>query len=751
MNAASPTTDSCTYCGLPMPKPLFGRQSVDVAETRYCCTGCRLAAALTQDTGESGAATWTMTSLGLSVFFSMSVMVFTVAHWMYGAYDLEVGKSTELSTAFGQLLQWLVLLFTTPVVVLLGKPLADDAVRNLRAGAFTSDLLLLTGVVASFIYSLWSVLRGSGPVYFETGCVILLAVTFGRWLTATGKLRTNAALDELQRLLPETATVLRGGDWKSISLDDVLVGDIVSIKAGERVPVDGRITSGTAAIDEQVFTGESAPVTRIIDEEVFAGTLNLDGALQARAAALPRQGAFGALVEAVRLARDSKGTYQILADKVSAAFFPVVAVIALSAFLGHGFLSGWPEGLLAALAVVLIACPCALALATPLAVWAAMGRAARQGILFRSGEALERLAKVDTIRFDKTGTLTTGTPRVDDLHLAEETSYQEFASRAKLLACESSHVFSRSIAKLLKRIPELDGSAIVRTVPGRGLETRLGNESTETRLGSWEWLTATGAVSTPRLRDELLSVLQQSRSIVAISWGGKIRGFFCLAEETRPTAPSAIHDLRKLEIDLAVLTGDRAGAAAQIGHQLQLPVLCELSPANKLREINALQARGSVVAMVGDGINDAPALTAADVGIALGCGTDVTRSSADVCLLKDDLTSLVEAIQISRKCVACIRGNLAWSFAYNSIGVVLAAAGYMHPSVAAVLMVVSSLAVLTRSMRMSGTRPLTALNGISDEPPRPLQEPESATPHEPTGLMAGNSQAAAPAIPGALP
>jgi len=261
-----------------------------------------------------------MTSLGLSVFFSMSVMVFTVAHWMYGAYDLETGRTAALSAAFGQLLQWLALLFSTPVVLLLGKPLVDEVVQHLKSGRLTSDVLLLTGVVASFAYSIANVVRGSGPVYFETGCVILLAVTFGRWLTATGKLRTNAALDELERLLPENATVQRDAGWTSISLTSVCVGDVLLVKAGERLPVDGRIIDGRAAVDEQVFTGESWPVLRGEGEPVYAGTLDLDGSLTIRATALPGEGAFGALVDAVRAARNSRGAYQLLADRVSSAF-----------------------------------------------------------------------------------------------------------------------------------------------------------------------------------------------------------------------------------------------------------------------------------------------------------------------------------------------------------------------------------------------------------------------------------------------
>jgi heavy metal translocating P-type ATPase len=702
MTCSATATGSCSYCGLPLPRPLFGRPMAAVGDgPQYCCTGCRIAQAVTHDSGESGAASWMMTALGLSIFFSMSVMVFTVAHWMEGADGAESGPTRELSARFGQLLQWLALLFTTPVLLLLGKPLVDNVVADLRRGALTSDLLLFIGVATSFTYSMVSVLRGNGPVYFETACVILIAVTYGRWLSATSRLRTNAVLDELEKLLPAAAKVFRNGQWSEMTLGDVAVGDVLLVQAGERIPVDGRVTRGEAEIDEQVFTGESLPVHRGPGDQVFAGTLNLESTIELAATAPARQGAFGALVDAVRRARESRGHFQRLADRVSASFFPVVAVIAGATLLVHATRRGWPDGMLAALAVVLIACPCGLALATPLAVWSAMERAARRGILFRSGEALERLARVDNVRFDKTGTLTSGTPRVHDVILAEGLSYAEFARRAGTLAGQSAHVFSRAIMRVLAEPGAENFEASVHTVSGQGLEAILDGEPSPTRLGRLEWLMSLGARVPNRLQAELAIRSQRAMSLVAIAWNGEVRGLVFLSEEVRPESERALEQLRERGLDLAILTGDRGPASTTLATRLKLPARFELAPADKAAEVLRLQSAGSVVAMVGDGINDAPALSTADVGVALGCGTDVTRSSADVCLLRNDLTSLVEAIDLARSCVRCIRGNLAWAFGYNAIGVAVAATGRLHPSIAAVLMVVSSLVVIARSVRFA--------------------------------------------------
>ncbi|MEZ6068447.1 MAG: cation-translocating P-type ATPase [Planctomycetaceae bacterium] len=700
------TPGECDYCGLPLPRPLFRRaRSVEADVStgpRFCCSGCRFAAAVTQEKGEAGEAGWTLAKLGISIFFAMSVMVFTFSLWSFDVYDAPASENERLPLLFASLLRWLGLIFSVPVLLLLGQPLAEEAWAGLRKGVWSSDLLLLTGVVAAFAYSVSSVLRGDGAVYFETACVILVFVTLGRWLAARGRAQSTATLDQLQRLLPEQVRRQHEQSTEEIPLDDVRIGDVLVIRAGERIPVDGEIVSGESSIDEQVFTGESVPVDARPGQHVHAGTLNVTATLCLRATAAPRAGAFGRLLEAVRAARDAQGRYQTTADRFATLFFPIIAVVAAATFIVHGLLRSWTDGGLAALSVVLIACPCALALATPLAVWAALGRAAQRGVLFCSGEAIERLADINAVRFDKTGTLTTGTPQVVSLVIATDSSREQIAARCLLMTAESTHVFSRSIQRFLRAdAPSRLATADVETIAGSGLLWQPDDATDETiRLGSWSWLQAEGVSADDAMTTAWRAAEQAAHSVVAIAWDNRVQAIFEIAEETRRGALDALATLRSRGLDIAMLTGDHPARAARLSQELGLPAFAALTPEGKASELTRLRRSGSRVAMVGDGINDAPALAAADVGIALGCGTDITRDSADVCLLGDDLTTLPWAIELARETVQVIRGNLAWAFGYNAIGVCVAAAGWLHPSVAAVLMVVSSVAVIARSIRL---------------------------------------------------
>ncbi|MFV0444031.1 MAG: heavy metal translocating P-type ATPase [Planctomycetaceae bacterium] len=703
MTARDADPGVCDYCGLELPRPLLGSPPpVATGVPQYCCSGCRFAHAITQERGAAGAASWTLTSLGLAIFFSMSVMVFTIALWSFDVYEA-AGEHVEMRRVFGGLLGWLALMFSVPVLLLLGKPLAMEAWSNLRRGVLSSDLLLLTGVLAAFAYSTWVVIRGGGAVYFETGCVILVFVTLGRWLAATGKMRTSAALDQLQLLLPETVRRRTPTGTNGIPLDDVVLGDELEVQAGERIPIDGEIVQGAAAVDEQVFTGESVPVDRQAGDTVYAGTLNLDGTILLRATAFPRQGAFGALLAAVEAARESKGRYQLAADRLTQFFFPVIVVIAAVTVVVHGLSRGWSQGWLAGLSVVLIACPCALALATPMAVWAALGRGARKGVLFRSGEALERLAGVRALRWDKTGTLTTGAPRVVSVVVASGTDPDELRRRTALLVRQSAHVFSKAIRRNLVADDSVaTGETTVRTVPGCGLEAILPGESTSTRAGRWDWVRSSAARGdrVAELDESYAHAAAQGRSIVAVGWQESVRGLYLIAEETRPQAAAVFQQLKERGFDIAILTGDGPQRAARLAAELGVPATAALSPEAKAEAVKQARRELGPTAMIGDGINDAPALAAADVGIALGCGADVTRDSADVCLLGDDLTLVPWALDLASETVRTIRGNLAWAFGYNAIGVALAAAGWLHPAIAAVLMAASSGVVVARSLRL---------------------------------------------------
>ncbi|OYW24240.1 MAG: copper-translocating P-type ATPase [Planctomycetales bacterium 12-60-4] len=684
-------TDTCDYCGL----PVYG---VGVpGQPAYCCFGCRFAAEVTQSSGDTAAQRWTALTLGLSVFCTMNVVMLTMALWSYAAIP-----ATAFEFALGDFLRYGAMLFSTPVLLVLGRPLMASAIEQFRRGIWSTDLLLLTGVVAAYVVSVVSTVRGSGHVYYEVSCVILVLVTLGRWLEASGRLQVTAALEQLERLVPETVrVVLLDGSITTQPRSQVLMGQLLRVGAGERIPVDGCVIRGRAVVDEQFFTGESAPVEKQLGDRVLGGTLNLDGDLVISVAALPSAGALGRLIEAVRTARLAKGHFQNLADRWSQWFFPIISIFAGLTFGVHTWLGGWETGLLTALSVVLIACPCALALATPLAVWAALANAATKGVLFRSGAALERLATIRAIRWDKTGTLTTGAPEVRSLLCEQESERAGIEQLAAALVSASTHTFSRAVGEYLGAIPTESTFTEVQTVAGRGLVGQDAN-SGAVRLGSRRWM-ADGQLSIgPRLESLLSHPENAVASLVFVGWNGCVRGVFVLQETLRPEAAATLQDCHALDIDQAILTGDRSARAAILQQELQIRVLSELLPEGKLAEIRSVRETVGPVAMVGDGLNDAPALAAADIGIALGCGADVTRDSADVCLLSNDLRQIPWSLHLAKVTVRTIRQNLAWSFGYNSLGVIVAAVGWLHPALAAILMVVSSLMVLGNSLKLRG-------------------------------------------------
>ena len=716
----------CDYCELPVPGATHGPV--------YCCSGCRFASAVTNERGEIGEARWMLTGLGVSLFFTLNVIMMTMALWAYADQP-----ETQFAAALADFLRWIALLFSLPVLAWLGLPLGRNALELLRRGQLSTDLLLMIGVVAAFGYSVISTVRGLGHVYYEVSCVILVLVTLGRWLEATGRRQASEALHALETLLPETVHRVVGeprydgqsrpsplrkeplprtaltpnpspggrgepeGVWsheESIPLSEVCVGDHLHVRATERIPVDGLVTRGTATVDEQFLTGESWPASKRPGSSLLGGTLNLDGDMIIEATALPQQGALGRLVEAVRQAQSAKGRYEQLADRCSRLFFPVIGVITVGTAVWHGTHSGIEAALLNSLAVVLIACPCALALATPLAVWAALGTAARQGVLLHGGEALERLADVTALRLDKTGTLTTGSPSVKQFLCETPTERDEVLRRAAALADSSTHIFSRAVRGFVETtepIPLLDH---VKSIPGRGISALVTGDRNETVLGSERMMAEQRLRLGPQLEAVIGQLDQQSESCVLVGWEGWVRGLFLLREELRPEAIEMIAKCRELGLDLVVLTGDRAARGAQLQQEIGVPVRAELLPEDKLKVIRQLRSTGVGVAMVGDGVNDAPALALADVGIAMGCGTDVTRESADVCLIRDDLLAIPWVIGHARRTVSTIRQNLFWSFAYNGFGVALAACGCLHPAIAAALMVISSLMVLGNSLRL---------------------------------------------------
>jgi P-type Cu+ transporter len=730
----------CDYCQLPVAAPA-GHDGEGV----YCCYGCRLAAEITGASGEAGAARWTLVRLGLAVFLSINVMMFTMVLWTDQLYDARAAGSGPLAAALADLFRYLCLVLSLPVLWLLGVPLLENALAMRRRDVAAADLLIVLGVGAAYVFSAVSVWRGAGHVYFEVGCAVLVMVTLGRWLEATGKLRAMQSLDSLEKFLPDRVrTVAPDGGERSSPPEKIISGDLLRVLPGERIATDGRVTSGRAYVDQQLLTGESTPVSKRTGDAVLGGSLNLDGDLLVEVAAPVREGSLGRLIDLVRAARLTKGRYQRLADRAAGWFLSGVIVVAGLTFAFHAWRSGPDVGILTGLTVLLIACPCALGLATPMAVWAALGTASRHGVLFSHGEALEQLAAIRALRFDKTGTLTTGSPRVDQLVVDDPADRDDVLRRAARLADASTHVFSRAIVRFLDHPPGAPShdanSAItsddVVSSAGNGVAARFAGEAVATQLGSLRWLRASRLV-VPRSLERALAPFD-GESISAIGWGGRVRGVFVFRETLRSQASAALAQCKQLGFDVAVLTGDQPARAAVLADELLVPVLGGLSPQDKVAALDDARRRFGPVAMVGDGVNDAPALASSDLGIALGCGADVSRHSARVCLLADDLSRVPWAIALARRGVRIIRQNLFWAFAYNALGIGLAAAGWLNPAWAAAAMVVSSVFVVSNSLRL-GAEPRTQPAGAA-----PAVKPEPAADHDQAAVAAPQTMVSVP-------
>jgi heavy metal translocating P-type ATPase len=685
----------CAYCGLPMAAGRSAAAPRNGESPRYCCHGCRLAARIVQADSAEGPARGLMLRLGWSIFFAMNVMAFTLCLW-----SQPEGSSSSAAAAFYSLARYAALVFTVPVLFLLGGPLVEDALAELVRGRFSMSLLLAVGVVAAFGVSLAATVAETGHVYYEVSAMVLVAVTLGRWLEANGKLRTTAALRALKRLLPDDVRVLRNGRERLVPRDEVRPGDVCRVLPGERIAVDGRVVRHRAAVDEQAVTGESLPVSKGLGDLVFGGTLTLDGELHVLARSTAADGTIARLADAVASAAAGRSACQRLADRIAAWFLPAVAGTALATLLGHAA-HGHPEaGLSAALAVVVIACPCALGLATPMALWAAVGCAAQRQVLVRDADALLALAGADTFCFDKTGTLTDGRVAVERLLVAPGESRDQVTRVAAALAAASNHPLARAIAQ--EALADSEGSQCPqlvnpRQLAGLGVRAELPRLEGEAFLGSPRLMEESGCRAGPLA--ESLRCYHES-ALCCVGWNGRLRGVYLLRERLRPEAAAALDALRAGGRKLLLLSGDRPQRVGPLAACLGLEGEGELLPEGKLEVLRKLRRQGHVVVMVGDGINDAPALAAADVGISLASVVDVARDAASLCVLAPDLTRIAWLVELAHQTRRVVRWNLLWAFGYNALCIPLAAAGGLHPALAAAAMVASSLLVISNSLRL---------------------------------------------------
>jgi Cu+-exporting ATPase len=614
--------------------------------------------------------------------------------------------------------QWLL---ATPVQFWLGWRFYRAGWGAARALSGNMDLLVALGTSAAYGLSLYQWLStptmaghamAAPHLYFESSAVVITLVLLGKWLETRAKRQTADAIAALNALRPDRARVLRDGREVEVPLAEVRVGDTVVLRPGERVPVDGVVRTGQSQLDEAMLTGESRPQDKGPGARVSAGAINIDGLLQIDTTAIGAETVLARIVRMVEQAQAAKAPIQRLVDRVSAVFVPAVLVIAALTLLGWGLLAGnWEQALLNAVAVMVIACPCALGLATPTAIMAGTGVAARHGVLIKDAQALEIAHRVNLVAFDKTGTLTVGRPQLTEFETSGALPPQQLLALAAALQAGSEHPLGRAVLDAAKELLPLTAEA-VRAVAGCGIEGRV--DGHPLYLGSGRWMEQLG-VAAPDLAARAEALQQQGRTL---SWLARrnsdsdselhILGLLAFGDDIKPGAAAAVSALQRSGIATVMLSGDNRGAAQQVADRLGITdVRAEVLPGDKAHAVTELRGGGRVVAMVGDGINDAPALAAADVGIAMSTGTDVAMQAAGITLMHGDPGLVAAAIDISRRTYGKIRQNLFWAFIYNLIGIPLAVMGLLDPMVAGAAMAFSSVSVVSNALLLRRWRPAT--------------------------------------------
>ena len=604
---------------------------------------------------------------------------------------------------------WLQLVIASIVQFGLGAKFYRSGFNAAKALSGNMDLLVAIGTSAAYGLSLYQLIIGNDDhLYFESSVVIITLILIGKWLESRAKHQTTQAIEALSALRPEVALVRQGDQEVSLPITKVKVNDVVVIKPGERVPVDGVVIEGASSCDESMLTGESFPVNKIPNSLVTGGTINGEGLLIVKTTAVQADSTLSKIIAMVESAQAKKAPIQRIVDRISAIFVPVILIIALITLLAWGFISqDWQQALLHAVAVLVIACPCALGLATPTAIMVGTGVAARHGILIKDAEALETLHNVNTVAFDKTGTLTVGKPELVELDVMGTETADEIVSLAASMQAGSEHPLAKAI---LAKAKSYNYAQNITSVAGSGVMATIDNH--QFYLGSLRWMKSLNAYFVD-MQDKINELTQKGYTISFLAKqqsenGVVILALFGFADVIKPEAKNAINALHKLNVNTVMLTGDNQQAANYVGQQLSLDkVIAEVLPQDKANYIYQLQKEDQnikssnsnhKVAMVGDGINDAPALAAADIGIAMGTGTDVAMHAASITLMRGNLFLIADAIDISRRTYNKIKQNLFWAFFYNLIGIPLAAFGFLNPMIAGAAMALSSVSVVTNAL-----------------------------------------------------
>nr|WP_148305130.1 heavy metal translocating P-type ATPase [Shouchella lehensis] len=607
---------------------------------------------------------------------------------------------------------WVQLALAAPVQFIAGAQFYKGAYKALRSKSANMDVLIALGTTVAFFYSLflgyeWHMAGqvGMPELYFEAAAIIITLVILGKLFEVRAKGRTGKAIEKLLDMQAKTARIVRDGEEVEVPVEAVVVGDTFIVRPGEKIPVDGEIVKGMSALDESMITGESIPVDKKPKDVVIGGTINKNGTLTVNATKVGKDTALAQIVKVVEEAQGSKADIQRVADRVSGVFVPIVVLIAVGSFLAWYFLiepGDVRSALVPLITVLVIACPCALGLATPTSIMAGSGRAAEMGVLFKGGEHLEHTRNIETVVLDKTGTVTKGEPELTDVHIVKGME-QDVLALVGAAEKHSEHPLAHAIVDGIKKrgipIPEPEQFT---ALPGYGVKAQVNGK--DLSIGTRK-LMKQHQVNSQAIEEKMATLETDGKTAMIIAIDHEVAGLIAVSDTVKDTSKAAIARMKSLGLEVIMLTGDNENTASAIGHQVGIDrVIAEVVPEQKADEIKKLQLEGKKVAMVGDGMNDAPALAVADVGMAIGTGTDVAIEAADVTLMRGDLQSVADSIQLSEKTMRNIKQNLFFAFVYNSAGIPIAAAGLLAPWVAGAAMAFSSVSVILNALRLQRMR-----------------------------------------------
>ncbi|HOA54334.1 MAG TPA: heavy metal translocating P-type ATPase [Clostridiales bacterium] len=601
------------------------------------------------------------------------------------------------------------LIVATPVQFIIGFRFYKNAYRALRSGSANMDVLIAMGTTAAYFYSIYNAFFAPHEgmmkeLYFESSAVIITLILFGKYLEAVAKGRTSEAIKKLMGLQAKTARVIRDGREEDIPIEEVVPGDVIVVRPGEKIPVDGRILEGDSAVDESMLTGESLPVEKTAGDHVVGATINRFGTFRLEATRVGKDTVLSQIIKMVEDAQGSKSPIQKIADRVSGVFVPVVLAIALVTLLAWYLIAGdLTGGIVSAVSVLVIACPCALGLATPTAIMAGTGKGAENGILIKGGEHLEMTYRLNAVVLDKTGTITKGQPEVTDVIPLGSMDRGELLRMAAAAEKNSEHPLGEAIYEQGKKesgtVPEAEQFA---AIPGKGVRAVV--EGRQIYIGTRKLMQEAG-IDTGSAENVIAGLEDDGKTAMLMAADGRLEAVIAVADTLKESSKDAIDELKKMGIEVYMITGDNKRTASAIAKQAGITnVLAEVLPEDKAEEVGKLKKQGMKVAMAGDGINDAPALVAADIGIAMGTGTDVAIEAADITLLRGDLMLIPAAIRLSKMTMRKIKQNLFWAFIYNIIGIPVAAFGLLNPMIAGGAMAFSSVSVVTNSLRLRRIR-----------------------------------------------